>query len=423
MKRKSDEISRYSTGKNLRIVISHLHFGWCIIPFQTDTVSNGGPIGTGIPLRVALDQGQELTRERIMPSDQPTAVVAMSGGVDSSVVAGILKQQGYRLIGVTMLFRPCDSDDYVSWCCGANAGSAASGVCEQLGMEHYTLPCPDEFEAAVLRPAWNEYASGRTPSPCIHCNQKLKFGLLLDWAEKRGIELVASGHYARLIPWKDTVALHRGLYRQKDQSYFLFTLSAAQRRRLLFPLGELDKPSVRQFARSLGYANAERDESQDACFSFRGENFAESLRHRFKAPARSGSITDRVGTQLGSHDGIHNFTVGQRRGLGVALGKPAYVTEIDAANKAIIISDDPSSLEATELRARDLLWSQPDLFTSSIRCQVQIRYRHQPVSALITPEGTDQVLVEFDSPQRAVTPGQAVVFYEDDLVLGGGWIK
>jgi len=358
-----------------------------------------------------------------MTKPKPTVVVAMSGGVDSSVAAGLLLEQGYHLIGVTMLFRSCEDDQYTSWCCGANAGEAAAEVCDKLGIEHQTLSCPDEFEREVLKPAWAEYAKGRTPSPCIICNREIKFGLLFDWARQRGIAYIASGHYARLIKVDGDISLYRGVDPQKDQSYFLFSLTAEQRRHLLFPLGRLDKPAVRELARKSGFSNADRQESQDACFTYRGENFAESLRNRFDESAHTGFIVDSRGEKLASHSGIHNYTIGQRRGLGVSLGKPAFVTKVDAERGEVLISDDPSALESTHLRADGVTWSQEPLGGEEIRCEAQIRYRHQPAPALVKVAGPGQVEVEFDAPQRAISPGQAVVFYNGDRVLGGGWIK
>jgi tRNA-uridine 2-sulfurtransferase len=297
-------------------------------------------------------------------------------------------------------------------------------VCDRLGIELHVLQCDDLFEQKVLRPAWQDYASGRTPSPCINCNHHLKFGFLLEWAEAHDCRFVASGHYARLIPGERgrPVQLHRGVDLKKDQSYFLFSLSPSQRERLLFPLGELGKPAVRELARELNLTNADRDDSQDACFTFRGESFSESLRHRFGAESRSGAVVGRGGTFLGEHEGIHRYTIGQRRGLGFALGKPAYVSRIDSERAEVELTSQPDDLYSSRLWADRFNWWDECEPRAPLACMAKIRSGHQAAPAVVELSTGDQVRIHFETPQRAVTPGQAVVLYISDQVIGGGWI-
>lgn len=360
-------------------------------------------------------------------SEQPkTVVAAMSGGVDSSVAAALLVQQGYRVIGVTLLFRPCDDDGSVNWCCGVGAAEQAGAVAGGLGIPHYALDCSAEFERDVLRPAWTEYERGRTPSPCVHCNRAVKFGFLMRFADKVGADFIASGHYARLEGYDDPSGprLKRGFDPNKDQSYFLFSLQKQQLGRVLFPLGDLSKPEVRELARRNGFRNAERKESQDACFAYPDGGFAEGLRKRFGGKSTKGFFVDDAGSKLGPHKGIHRYTVGQRKGLGIALGTRAYVAGIEAETGNIEVSSDPKKLVSTGLVAEDLNWIgiKPPSPHETLSCKVQIRYRHRAVPARVTLREDGQALTIFDEPQNAVAPGQAVVFYHEEEVLGGGWI-
>lgn len=298
-------------------------------------------------------------------------------------------------------------------------------MCDRLGIGLHVLQCDALFEEQVLRPAWQDYAAGRTPSPCINCNHHLKFGHLLDWADSQNCQYVASGHYARLLTpsAQMPVQLHRGRDSGKDQSYFLFSLSPAQRRRLLFPLGDLEKPTVRAMARELNLENADRDDSQDACFTYRGESFAESLRHRYQADSRAGAVVDPEGRRLGSHEGIHRYTIGQRRGLGLAMGKPAYVSRIDSGRGEVELTTEPADLDTSGLIAERFNWWDDCPPSEPRTCLAQIRYRHSAVPAVAEPLSADSVRIRFQTPQRAVTPGQAVVLYDADQVIGGGWIQ
>jgi tRNA-specific 2-thiouridylase len=348
-------------------------------------------------------------------------LIAMSGGVDSSVAASLLREQGWDVIGATLQLRRCDEVGRSRSCCGAAGVTAARAVAGRLGISHYVLDRSVEFERLVLRPCWDEYARGRTPNPCVICNEQFKFGLLRDFAHSLGVNHVATGHYARLAPVASDGAprLWRAVDRRKDQAYFLFALDAAQLADALFPLGEIEKPQVRELARARGFANAEQAESQDACFVGEDETFAEMLRQRFQGEARPGPIVDMRGVALGRHEGIHHFTIGQRQGLGVALGKPAWVCRIEPDTARVVLTTDPADTLAPGMTVAAVRWHD----TPRAQCQVQIRYRHAAVAARIEPRSADRVIVRFATPQRAVTPGQAAVFFDGDLVLGGGWIE
>ncbi|MDJ0765148.1 MAG: tRNA 2-thiouridine(34) synthase MnmA [Myxococcota bacterium] len=357
-------------------------------------------------------------------SREKTVVVAMSGGVDSSVAAGLLKQDGYIAIGATLRFHPCDEETDVSWCCGRGAVEQARAVAGKLGIPHYSVDCADAFAARVLEPAWRAYDRGRTPSPCILCNRDIKFEMLLDLAHKLGANKVATGHYARLNRDPDThdPMLLRGLDPSKDQSYFLFSLTRDHLEAAVFPLGAYRKQDVRRVAKSLGFSNADRPESQDACFFHREDGFAETLRRRFRAPARPGQVVDPSGRPLGTHEGIHRFTIGQRKGLGIALGNRAYVTNIDADRAEVTLSDSPEAIQSNRLVATDVTWTGDVTPALPVKCRAQIRYRHKATDATAALLEDGRLAVVFDTPQTAIAPGQAVVLYDGDQVLGGGWI-
>ncbi len=351
------------------------------------------------------------------------ALVAMSGGVDSSVAAAEMLERGWEVIGATLRLHPCEDPEAGRFCCGVDAELAARGVCERLGIEHQVISAGVPFEDAVLRPACEAYAAGATPSPCPLCNRELKLGVLLGSADALGAQVVATGHYARRGGSDDRPTLLRGLDRNKDQSYFLFDLQPEQLGRARFPLGELSKPRVRAKAEALGLANARRPGSQDACLQGPdGVPFAELLRRRFGAPARAGEIVDEEGRVLGHHPGIHRYTVGQRRGLGVALGKPAFVRSIDPHSARVTLTTRPEALFAPGLVARAASWLvEAPRVGSRLRCEVQVRYRAAAVGCelRVLAEGIE---LRFDRPQRAVTPGQAAVLYQGEQVLGGAWI-
>jgi len=345
-------------------------------------------------------------------------VVAMSGGVDSSVVAALLKREGHALIGVTLQLRPCDDRMSSRSCCSMDAINQARAVAGALEIPHYVLDCRAAFEEKVLLPAWAEYQRGRTPSPCLHCNSEIKFGLLLAHARRLGADRIASGHFARLLQEGPEPQLLRGVDRQKDQSYFLSGLDLDSLRHLLLPLGGFTKAQVRDLAREMGLPTAERHESQDACLIYEGLSFPESLRQRYGTDIRTGNFVDPSGRILGPHRGLHHYTIGQRRGLGIALGRPAHVAALHA-DGTVILSTEAQDLLAPGLLATGVHWyaAPPE------RCEVQIRSRHAAAPARLEHLGPEGVRVVFDTPQGAVTPGQAVAFYDGDRVLGGGWIE
>jgi len=350
-------------------------------------------------------------------------VVAMSGGVDSTVVAAMLKGQGHDVLGVTLKLRECGGNQATRSCCGVDGLVSAAESADLLDLRHEVVDCVREFEALVLRRAWDEYASGRTPSPCLLCNERVKFGLLLAWAARQGASHVATGHYARIeIAKYGDVRLLRGVDTGKDQSYFLAGLNQEQLRHVLFPLGPFTKPEVRALAVRFGLPCAAARESQDACIVQEGEQFAEMLRRRFTAPAVSGTVVDDSGAPLGHHEGIHLFTVGQRRGIPVHSPRRLWVRGLDAGTGEVRVTGEESRLDTCGLSASGMSWIAGSPPGETFHCEVQVRYRHAAQPAQVTCGPPDRVTVEFDAPVRAVTPGQAAVFYDGDRVLGRGWI-
>ena len=349
--------------------------------------------------------------------------VAMSGGVDSSVAAALLGQAGHELVGVTLKLQDCHDAHGSRSCCGVDGIGRAREVAGRLGFSHYVLDCVDKFESLVLLPAWQEYAAGRTPSPCLLCNERVKFGVLLDWAGRLGIERVATGHYARVERGADgRPVLRRGRDAGKDQSYFLAGLSLAQLERALFPVGHLCKPEVRVLAQHHGLPTAETPESQDACLVAAGESFAEMLRTRFGGRAQPGVIVDEAGEVLGEHAGIHRFTIGQRKGLPAGATARRWVKAISAATGQVTVTSDPHAILGTELLAEDVRWIAGELPRAPLACSVQVRYRHASEPATVVAEADGSLDVTLERPAKAITAGQAVVFYDGDRVLGRGWI-
>jgi len=366
-------------------------------------------------------------------SKKKIVAVAMSGGVDSSVAAKLLVEQGYHVVGITLDFKPSKNDPTIKWYCGTGGIEQAQEVATKLGIEHHIVSCQAQFENKVLWPSWQEYSNGRTPNPCVLCNKFLKFGVLWELASKLGAEKIATGHYARIARTEknDSLALLRGLDPNKDQSYFLFALSNEQLGRAIFPLGEMNKDDVRKMAKEFGFVSSKSQESQDACFGCEDGGFAEGLRRKFKAELLVGNIIDPSGEVLGKHQGIHRVTIGQRKGLRVAIGRRAYVTEIDSKNNTVVLSDNDNDIFSNTLEASQMVWSEGWLSylaesqknDSPIACLAQIRYRHRAVEATAQPIDNSQALVKFEVMQRAITPGQAVVLYDGQEVIGGGWIS
>lgn len=344
--------------------------------------------------------------------------VAMSGGVDSSVAAALLAQEGSDAFGITLRLRP-DGPGLPGR--GATDVDAARAAAERLGLPHHVVDARDDFERHVLRPAWAEYDRGRTPNPCVLCNRALKFGVLWEHARALGAERLATGHYARLERDADgRPVLRRGRDRRKDQSYFLFGLSDEQLARTVLPLGALTKDEVRARARALGLSNADRPGSSDACFGTLDGSFAEALRERCGGTARGGRVVDRSGAELGRHDGLHRFTVGQRRGLGIARGARAYVLTLDGTSGEVVLGTWDELLcdgvDATLVRwhAAPTAWPA--------RLDAQTRYRQPVVAADAVEVAGGRLTVRFAARVAGVAPGQAIVFYDGERVVGGGWI-
>ena len=347
-------------------------------------------------------------------------IAAMSGGVDSSVAAALAQRQGHEVIGVTLRLRhPDPLFSAAQLCAGKNDELAVQPVCETLGIEHRFIDRYPEFEQQVLRPAADEYAAGRTPNPCCRCNALIKFATLFECAADVDADGVLTGHYARLERGEGGTRLRRGSDPARDQSYFLYRLQPEMLDRLYFPVGDLDKAEVRRLAAEIGLPTASRPDSQDACFQVPGECFGETLRRLFELPSKPGRFLYR-NRAVGRHTGIHQYTIGQRKGLNVALGKPAYIVEIDPQSGDITLETDEDALFSQSFTVRDLASHSNLPFPE--RLEVQVRYRGAPVKARLLPGGDGVCTVIPDEPLRAVTPGQAAVFYDGEYLLGGGII-
>ncbi|OFW04542.1 MAG: tRNA 2-thiouridine(34) synthase MnmA [Acidobacteria bacterium RIFCSPLOWO2_02_FULL_67_36] len=349
-------------------------------------------------------------------------VVAMSGGVDSSVAAALLARQGHDVIGLSMqLYDQREGQPRFGTCCTIDDLHDARRVAAHIGIPHYIVNFERQFSETVISNFVEEYAAGRTPIPCVHCNGDLKFATLVARAEGLGADFVATGHYARVERDGATgrYLLKRGVDAAKDQSYFLFTLDQAQLAHAMFPVGTLDKAAVRRHARELGLQVAEKHESQEICFVPDGDHAA--FLERQGAAAAAGAIRDIDGRVIGRHDGVHRFTVGQRKGLGLSSPIPLYVVGIDAVANTVTVGP-RAALEQSELTASGVNWIAGVAPAPGARLTARIRHRHREAPATMTGIEGDTVHVRFDEPQSAVAPGQAAVFYDGDVVLGGGWI-
>jgi tRNA-specific 2-thiouridylase len=349
-------------------------------------------------------------------------VVAMSGGVDSSVAAALLAEQGHDVIGLSMQLYDQRGGEAFGRCCTIDDLHDARRVAAAVGFPHYIVNFEEQFRATVIDDFVREYAAGRTPIPCAHCNSDLKFATLLDRARGLGSSHVATGHYARVSrDGRGRWLLTRSVDPEKDQSYFLFSLTQDQLAGAVFPVGHLTKADVRAQARRLGLAVADKPDSHEICFVPDGD-YAGFLEKHEPALARAGAIVDERGTMLGSHAGVHRYTVGQRKGLGLATSAPMYVLKIDAAANEVTVGP-RQSLDRSSLTASGMNWIGEDAPVSWLPVAAQIRHRHHPAPGRVRALDNGGAEFEFDVPQPAVTPGQAVVFYRDDVVIGGGWIN
>lgn len=376
----------------------------------------------------------EEMREAPAPTAAGAIAVAMSGGVDSSTVAAMLREQGQTIVGLTMqlwnqrrLPQLQGGGAASHRCCSIDDVYDARRVAEHLKIPYYVINFEREFEQTVVRPFVADYLEGRTPIPCTHCNNDVKFDRLLATARQIGAERIATGHYARVRynPATSRYELLRAVDESKDQSYFLFGLTQEQLARAEFPLGELTKPEVREIARRLAVPVAEKPESQEICFVPTGNyvRFIEGyLREQgSELQGTSGDIVTTSGEVIGGHGGLHNYTVGQRKGLGIAVGYPVYVVALDREKNQLVVGED-GELRRSACIVRNVNWIPFALPDAPVEAAVRIRNRHEPALALITPLDANNARVCFHEPQRAITPGQAAVFYAGEQVLGGGWI-
>ena len=369
----------------------------------------------------------------------------MSGGVDSSATAALLLEQGYEVIGITLKLWPQDCVNRAEdKCCGPQAVTDARAVCHKLGIPYYLIDEAAEFQKHVISYFADEYKTGRTPNPCVLCNQNLKFGRLIDRADQLGAQFIATGHFARvervgssrreeahsnsgagsqsLLTSAATgrYLLKRGRDRRKDQSYFLFSLRQDQLSRAMFPLGEKTKSDTREVARHCQLKTADKEESMEICF-VPDNDYGKFLEQANLVQKHRGEIVDLHGHLLGHHDGIEFYTIGQRKGLGITTPKPVYVIELDVENNRVVVGDE-SALDRDEFTVDRCNWIPFDNLTEPIEVTTKIRYNHPGTPATVMPQGNGSAKVKLHKPQRAITPGQAAVFYQDDLVVGGGWI-
>ena len=339
-------------------------------------------------------------------------VVAMSGGVDSSSAAALLKEGGYDVLGITIHHHD-----------GNESLESAEQTAQNLKIPWYVLDFSKEFKTIVIEYFCNEYLAGRTPNPCVICNLKIKFGLLLEKAKSLGADYLATGHYAinEYNQKSKKFLLKRGLDESKDQSYFLYRLNQNILPYVLFPLGKFKKNQTRELAKKYGLKNYKKEESQEICF-IQDDNYRKFLIQNISETINPGKFKDKEGKILGEHQGIPFYTIGQRKGLGVSLNKRMYVTKINSHKNVIILSDD-KDLYQDKLLVKDLSFVSGDKISYSMKTEVKIRYNSEKSPANISPYSKDKLLIVFEKPQRAVTPGQSAVFYQGDVVVGGGIIE
>jgi len=355
--------------------------------------------------------------------DTVKVVVAMSGGVDSSVAAALIKDEGYQVIGITMQIWPSGKQNNFGGCCGIGTIEDAKRVAYKLGISHYVMNFRDTFAQKVITDFYEEYSLGRTPNPCIRCNQYIKFDALLEKAKELGADFVATGHHARIEKdeARERHLLKKGVDQDKDQSYFLYTVTQEQLRHILLPIGNFTKEKVREIARELKLTVAAKPESQEICF-IPDDDYPEFLKAYIPQAAEPGPILNEQGSILGNHQGILSYTIGQRKGLGISAKEPLYVIAIEPERNAIVVGN-KEKVFGDELIASCLNWITAARLTQPITAKAKIRYRHQEAEATVIPLDEKRVYVKFKEPQMAITPGQAIVFYEGDTVIGGGTIE